>query len=222
MTSSTRARSAAIGLATAGLLLGIGGVLHPRVDTSVGYEQGMAGMFESTAWTGAHTLTLAGYVLLAVSLALLVPVLEGRGRLIAWAAVAGAGIAAVESVPHLLAASEADALLAHGSTPLTDLHSTLQAVSTPAVGLSVAALALASTRGRVLVSRRIAAAVALFGGAAFALAGPVIAITENTALSPLFVGSAGLSIWMIVCGVRTARGLGGAETTGPLATAPAR
>jgi hypothetical protein len=226
MSSRTRAGSAAIGLAAAGLLLGIGGVLHPRVDTAVGYEQGMAGMYESSAWAGAHAITLTGYMLLAVSLALLVLALGpgwGRGRrLIGWAAVAGAGIAAVESVPHLLAASEADALVAHGSTPLTDLHSTLQAISTPAVGLSLAALALASAGSRALGSGRIAAAVAVVGGVAFALAGPVIALTENSALSPLFVGSAGLSIWMIVSGVRTARRSSAPEVSGRLATAPAR
>ena len=224
--TSPSSRGAAIGLAAAGLLLGVGGMLHPRVDTSVGYEQGMAGMFESSTWTGAHALTLAGFMLLAVSLTLLVrnfgPEWSRGRRLIGWAAVAGAGIAAVESVPHLLAASEADAMLAHGSTPLSDLHSALQAISTPAVGLSVAALALATARSRALGSGRVVAAIALVGGVAFALAGPVIAITENSALSPLFVGSAGLSIWLIASGVRTARRLSAAEMTGRLATAPAR
>jgi hypothetical protein len=226
MSSTSRAASAAIGLAGAGLLLGIGGVLHPQVEKGVEYEQGLAGMFENSAWAAAHGITLAGFMLLAVSLAALVRELGptwGRGqRLIGWAAVAGAGIAAMESVPHLLAGSEAQALLAGGSTPLTDLHSVLQAISTPAVGLSVAALAVASARGRALGSGRIAAGVAAVGGVAFGLAGPAIAVTENPELSPLFAGSAGLSLWFVVAGARTARRLSGGAIDPKLEAAAAR
>ena len=226
MTSSSQTGPAALGLAAAGILLGLGGALHPRVDTDVAFEQGLAGMFESSAWVGAHAITLAGYVLVAVALALLVrglgPTWGSWQRLIAWAAVAGAGLAAVESVPHLLAGSEADALLGGGNTPLTDLHSVLQAISTPVVGLSVAALAVASTRSRALDGGRIAAAAAVVGGVAFAVAGPVIAFTHDSALSALFAGSAGLSVWFIVAGVRTARRLGDSGIARELGTAPAR
>jgi hypothetical protein len=226
VTSRARTRSAALGLAGAGLLLGIAGMLHPRVDTSVDFDQGLAGMFESAAWVGSHALTLAGFVLLAVSLGVLVRDLGagwGSGqRVIGFVAAAGAAIAALESVPHLLAGSEADALLGGGSTPLTDLHTVLQAISTPVVGLSVAALAVASARSRALGSGRIAAAVAVVGGVAFALAGPAIAITENPELSPLFSGAAALSIWFILSGVRTARRLSGGEVDRKLEMAPAR
>jgi hypothetical protein len=226
MSSSSRTASAAVGLAGAGLLLGLAGALHPRVETGVEYEQGLAGMFESAAWVSSHALTIAGFMLLAVSLAVLVrdlgPAWRSRQRLIGWVAVAGAGMAALESVPHLLAGSEADALLAGGSTPLTDLHSVLQAISTPAVGLSVAALAVTSARTRSLGSGRIAAAPALVGGLAFALAGPAIAITENAELSTLFAGSAGLSIWFIVSGVRTARRLSAGEINSEVGMAVAR
>jgi hypothetical protein len=224
--SSARTRSAALGLAGAGLLLGMAGMLHPRVDTSVDYEEGLAGMFESAAWVASHALTLAGFMLLAVSLAVLVRDLgqgwSSRQRVIGWAAATGAVIAALESVPHLLAGSEADALLGGGSTPFTDLHTVLQAIATPTVGLSVAALAVASARSRALGSGRIAAAVALVGGVAFALAGPAIAITENSELSPLFAGSAALSIWLILSGVRTARRLSADEIGRKLGMAPAR
>jgi hypothetical protein len=226
MSSTSRTASAAIGLAAAGLLLGAGGLLHPRVDHGVEYEQGLAGMFESSAWVASHAITLTGFLVLAVALAVLVRDLSAgwasRQRLFAWAAAAGAVIAAVESVPHLLAESERHALLAGESTPLTDLHAVLQAVATPAVGLSVAALALASARNRTLGSGRIAAAVAVVGGAAFAVAGPAMAISENSALSPLFAGSAGLSVWLVVSGIRTARRLNGGAIDRTLETAPAR
>jgi hypothetical protein len=216
-------RFAAGGLAGAGLLLGLGGVLHPRVDTDASYEEGLAGMFDDAAWASSHLFTMSGFALLAVALAVLVRDLApSRLRLIGWVAVAGAGFAAAESLPHLLAGSEAEALLEGGSTPLTDAHAILQAISTPVVGLSVAALAVASARGRVLGSGRIAAAVAVVGGAAFALAGPAIAITQDSSFSPLFIGSAGLSIWLILSGVRLARRLSGGTVDGALGLAAAR
>ena len=210
----TRHSRAALGLAAAGLLLAAGGVLHPRVDKGVTFEAGLVGMFESGAWVAAHALTMAGFAALAVSLAGLV-----RGSVWGRIAVAGAALAAVESVPHLLAASEADALAGGGSTPLTDLHTMLQAVATPAVGLSIAALAVVSARSRALGSGRVAAAVAVVGGVAFALAGPAIALTENSGLSPLFAGSAGIALWCVVSGVRLVRR---AEMRGTLAMAAAR
>jgi hypothetical protein len=226
MSSRIRTGSAAVGLTGAGLLLGLGGALHPRVDTAVEYEKGLAGMFESAAWVSSHALTMAGFVVLGVSLAVLVrdlgPAWGSRVRAIGWVAAVAAGLAAMESVPHLLARSEADALLEGGSTPLTDLHAVLQAVATPAVGLSLAALAVATAGTRALGSGRIAAGVAVAGGVAFALAGPAIAVTENSELSVLFTGSAGLSIWLLVSGVRTARRLRGAGIERELEMAVAR
>jgi hypothetical protein len=72
MSSGTRSLPAAVGLTGAGLLLGLGGALHPRVDTAVEYEKGLAGMFESAAWVSSHALTMAGFLLLGISLAVLV------------------------------------------------------------------------------------------------------------------------------------------------------
>ena len=178
----------AIGLAAAGLLIGLGGVMHPRVDTSVEFDQGLAGMFESAAWSPSHLLTMAGFLVLALSLAALTNGVLGR------IAAASAAFAALESVPHLLAAS---------NSSLTDLHTTLQAFATPMVGLSLAALAVT----REVDGGRFATALAVAGGVAFALAGPAIALTHDSAFSPLFAGSAGLAIWSVVAGTRRARQL---------------
>jgi hypothetical protein len=205
------ARAGAIGLALAGLLIGLGGVLHPRVDSSLEFDQGLAGVFESALWTTSHLVAMAGFATLAISLAVLVraigPAWTPRMRLIGWIAVVAAGFAAIESLPHLLAASDADAIQRGESTPLADLHTTLQAISTPALGLSVATLALAGARSGTLDGGWVATSIAVLGGFAFALAGPAIAITQNSDLSPLFAGSAGLAIWAVVAGTRTARRL---------------
>jgi hypothetical protein len=183
--------------------------MHPRVDTSVDFEHGLAGMFESSAWVASHGLTMAGFATLAASLAVLVraPLHDWTPglRLIGGIAAAAAAFAALESVPHLLAASEATAIRRGEATPLADLHTTLQAISTPAVGLSLAALAFAGARSGVLDGGRVVTAIAVLGGVAFALAGPAIAISQSSEPSPLFVGSAGLAIWAVVAGTRTAR-----------------
>jgi hypothetical protein len=204
--SSPSRRAGAFGLASAGLLIGLGGILHPRVDTALEFEQGLAGMFESSGWAISHVLTMAGFLTLAVSLAALVNASRSL-RVLGWIAAGGAAFAAVESLPHLLAASEAAAVRQGVAAPLADLHTALQALSTPVVGLSLAALALAGTRTRALDAGRLVTALAVAGGLAFALAGPAIALTENSELSPLFAGSAGLAIWAVVAGTRTARRL---------------
>jgi hypothetical protein len=206
--SKSSSRAGAAGLVLAGLLIGLGGAVHPRVDTGVEFEQGLAGMFESSVWAASHLLTMAGFVTLAVSLTALV---RGAGagwsrhvRVLASIAAGGAAFAAVESLPHLLAASEAADLRGGGATPLADLHTVLQGFATPVVGLSLAALAVAGARSRTLDAGWIVTALAVAGGIAFAFAGPAIAISENSGLSPLFAGSAGLAVWAVVAGVRMA------------------
>lgn len=220
------ATTLAAAVAVAGLLLAAGGLLHPQADADAGYEQALAGMFGASAWTASHGLTMAGFVLASLALAALLRDV-GRGwsaaaRTAGWAVVAAAALAAVESVPHLLASSEADALVSGDSTPLTDVHALLQAVSTPAFGLAVAALALITARDRTLGNGRIAAAAATIGGLAFALAGPLLVVTKDPAFSPLFAGSATLAIWLALAGIRTSRRLRGDATARALEVAPAR
>lgn len=191
-------RTGAAGLAAAGVLIGLGGVLHPRVDTSLDFQHGLAGMFESSAWAGSHLLTMAGFLTLAVSLAALT-----RGSVLGRIATIAAAFAAVESLPHLVAASEAAELRQGRATPLADLHTALQAISTPLVGLSLAALAAT----REVDAGRVVTALAVVGGLAFAAAGPSIALSQNSELSPLFASSAGLAVWAVVAGTRRVREL---------------
>lgn len=206
-TTHNAAMTGAIGLAVAGSLLGLGGVLHPRVDAGLDFEQGLAGMFESPLWTASHLLTMGGYLALAISLATLVRAQERawtrRLRVVAWVAVTSAVIATAESLPHLLAASDADALRRGEEATLANLHTDLQVFSTPALGLSVVALAVVGARTRGLDGGTPATVIAVLGGLAFALAGPVIAFSENSDLSPLFAGAAGIAIWAVAAGART-------------------
>jgi hypothetical protein len=202
--------TAAAGLTAAGLLLAAGGLMHPQADSDAGYEAALAGMFDASAWTASHALVLLGYVVLACAATLLVRSgtdLPAGVRTAGWAVAIGATLGAIETVPHLLAASESTALVDGDATPLTDTHALLQVVTTPAVGLSLAALALTSARDRVLSNGRVAAAVAVAGGVALALSGPLLFLTEDPAFSPLFAGSAALAIWLVLAGARTSRRL---------------
>jgi hypothetical protein len=226
MSTSTKTRRAVTGLAGAGLLMAAGGIMHPHADTDAGYDGALAGMFQASAWTVSHALVLFGFLLLALSMTTLVRE-QGHGwssglRLAGWAVAVAAGLAVVESVPHLFASSEADALLRGDATPLTDLHAVLGAVTTPMVGLSIAALAVIGARDRVLGNGRIAAALAVAGGLAYTLAGPLMLLTKDPAFSPLFAGSAALAIWLVLAGVRTARRLSEDATSGRLELAAAR
>lgn len=83
----------------------------------------------------------------------------------------------------------------------------MQAFSTPAVGLSISALAILSASRRTLGNGKVAAAVATAGGLAFALAGPLIVLTKDPAFSPLFAGAAAMAVWLVLAGARTTRRL---------------
>ena len=212
MSTTSTSRRSALGLAGAGLLLAAGGLAHPRVESGATYEEGLAGMFEAAAWTASHALTLAGFLLLAVSAVALVRDLgrewSPRLRMAGWAVAGAAGLAAIETVPHLLAASEGDALLSGEAAPLTDVHAILQAITSPAVGISIVALAIISASQRNLANGKVAAAVATVGGVAFALAGPLLLLTKDPAFSPLFAGAALMAAWLVLAGARTARNVG--------------
>ena len=147
-------RRNALALAAAGLLLGLGGVLHPRVDTTAEFDDGLVGMFESGSWVPSHLLTMAGFATAAAAIFAIVRS-TGAGwstpmRVLGYAAAGATAFGAVESMPHLLAATEATAVRAGDAAPLTDLHSSLQAFSTLATGLTLAALAVAGRRTRTL------------------------------------------------------------------------
>jgi hypothetical protein len=220
MLKSRNAAQAATGLTAAGLLMAAGGLMHPQADSGAGYEEALAGMFDASAWAASHALVLAGFVVLAISATLLVRNLGERlpsgVRVAGWAVAVAAALGAIESVPHLLAASEANALVGGDATPLTDAHALLQVVTTPAVGLSIAALAVTSARSRVLGNGRIAAVVAVVGGVAVALSGPLLFATKDPAFSPLFAGSAALAVWLVLAGARTARRLRGEAVRSPV------
>lgn len=205
--SKTLRRSSIMLLAGA-ILLPIASQLHPTADTTLDFDTAVAGMLDDDAWYPAHLLELAatGLVLSALWQISRTPLVKNLRalRIAVLAAAAGTTIHLVDLVPHTFAATEVDELLAGGATPLLDAHLVTQAIATAVFGLSIAALAFLDARR----SRRwtwIPAAIAVIGGLAGALAGPLLLITEDTKYGALFIGYAGIGIWLLVTAIRRLR-----------------
>lgn len=189
-----------------GLLLAVGGQLHPHGSGET-VDQHLLSMFESPTWYASHTIALAGAVLSALAFlaAWRTRALGARVQPLLPAVAALWAVGAVEQVPHLLAAREAHALEHHHATPVLDLHLVLQMVATPAVGLSGAVVAVAVARAARSRAATVLAGVAVVGGLLYAASAPLVVVSGNTALTALFPFQAGLAIWMAGTGVRLLR-----------------
>jgi hypothetical protein len=201
----TATRSLPVLLGVAGLLVAAGGQLHPRGSGATADDY-LASMFVSPTWVVAHLASLAG---LAVAVAALVRARRTGAfgpRVTAWLPVpiAGWSIAALELVPHLLAAGEHHDHVSGGPTPVLDLHLALQVLATPALGLTGAALAIAVARAAGTAPAWVLGAIGAVGGVAYSAAGPLIALTGDVAFSPLFAAQAGLAVWLLGTAVRLA------------------
>ena len=193
---------AGVGLALAGVLTLAGGALHPQFGDEDEFDAALSSVLADSAWVPSHALLLAGLGLLTMSLWSLRA--EVRLRPAVLFASAASGLATIAMVPHLLASSEADEVLAGDSTPLTDTHTIIDLVSVPALGIALIALAVTGLRTRLLAGR-ILTAMAAIGSVAFSLAAPLLFAFEEPALALLFIGSVGFSAWMIGSGIKLAR-----------------
>lgn len=196
-------RAVAAVLLLAGLLMSAGGQLHPRGkgETVESYLDSMLG---SSTWVVAHVLSLAGLVVAVVALAMARRISAfgpGADRVLTWTTVAW-GIAAVEAVPHLLAIRDHDALQHDEATPILDLHLVLQMGATPLFGFMGALLALTVAREAGTVPAKVLAVLAVIGGLCYGAAGPLINLVDDVAVAPLFIGQAGLAIWVVGTAVR--------------------
>ena len=196
-----------LGLALAGTLILAGGNLHPRADTSFDIVAAQAVMLADPGWPSAHLVALAGVLVLAATLAMCLRrswfMEHGNLRTLLMATLVAASVSAVELIPHTLASSELEALRAGDDTPLNDVHLLLQAFATPMLGLSIAGLAVLGARTRAL-GHWGAVPFAVVGGVAFSLAGPGVVLLEDPRVSVLFIGGAGVAVWLIVAGIRLA------------------
>ncbi|MFT4086750.1 MAG: hypothetical protein QM658_06275 [Gordonia sp. (in: high G+C Gram-positive bacteria)] len=197
-----KSKSVGCGLVGGGLLLAVGGLTHPRGrgDTKDEY---LGSMLDQGSWAVSHLASCLGLVVVAASYVIAFrggtfgP--KARGWLVA--AAVGAGLAAGELMPHLAAASEHDDLVSGGATPILDAHLLMQTLATPALGLTTAALAVVIARSTGTVTSRVLAVVAVVCGIAYALAGPLVVLTDGVRFAVLFPAQAGIATWYLGTGL---------------------
>ena len=201
----TRAVAAYLGLG--GLLLGAGGQLHPIATDDDTLAGALATMTGDDAWLAAHLLMLAGLAIAVVGLAtayrhrVFGPTLDTPLRLAIW----GYAFGAFELVPHLFAAGDHDQLAAGDITGLVRVHLVLQAFAGPAVAVSTILLAIGVARSARTKPAWVLAGLAVLGGTAYALAGPLIALTSEPMLAPLFAGEFAVAVWLVGTSIRLLR-----------------
>jgi hypothetical protein len=209
-------------LGAGGLLMMVGGQLHPR-GSGDDVDDYLESMLGSSTWQVAHITLLAG-VLAAVAGLVMARRMSLFGaavdRVLTLATV-GWSFAALELVPHVLAVRDADALHEHGETPILDLHLLLQVVATPALGIAGVILAISVARAAGTKPAWALAVVGSVGGLAYAAAGPLVNLTDNVTFATLFPAQAGLAVWLIGTAVRVVVGAGrGGGHSGSPASAP--
>jgi len=180
-----------------------GGPMHPKQDPpGVSLKEHMRVMFEDPAWYPSHAVLLIGMALIAASLVALVRgrSLAGvpRAHVAAVIAAVAASLAAPGMLLHLVAASEADRIAAHQSTPIIDVLVIVETITVPAFGFSIAALAVIGAATRTL-GNPVTAVPGVLGGVGFGLAGGTFLFTDR--LDFLFPTAAGIALWAIAVGV---------------------
>ncbi len=191
------------GLLIGGTLFLVGGPMHPKEDPpGVSVKEHLRVMFENPSWYPSHAVLLVGMAIIAGSL---IALARGRGladvprahAMTVIAAVA-ASLAAPGMLLHLISASDAEAIAAQASTPITDLQVIVETITVPAFGFTIAALAVIGAATRTL-GNPITAVLGVGGGVGYGLAGATFLFTDR--LNFLFPAATGIALWTIAAGV---------------------
>lgn len=199
-----------IALVLAGATMAIGGPLHPESDAADPLREELAIMTAGDTWVLSHSLLVAGSVLLAAGL-------WAALRAGAWPAstrkplrIAAIALSAyvVETVFHLAAVIDSDALAAGDPAPLAFSHIGLALVLYPVSGLAFAWLGVHVFRA-VARPEKVFGVVAVIAGVLHAVALPLLLLFPDLELTPVFASSAmlfaGWAVGTGITGLRTAR-----------------
>jgi hypothetical protein len=198
-----------VALVLAGAAMAIGGPLHPSSDAADPMREELATMTADDAWVLSHSLLVVGFVLLAAGL-------WAAHRVGAWpesarkplriAAIAMSAYV-VETVFHLAAVVDSDALAAGDAAPVAFTHLGLAAVLYPVSGLALAWLGVHVYRA-VGLPEKVFGVIAVVGGVLHAVSVPLTLLSPDLETTPLFASSGMLiAAWAIgvgVSGLRTA------------------
>lgn len=199
-------RVGAVLLAAAGASMAAGGMLHPHGSGDT-VDEALGGMLASPLWNLSHLLVLAGLIIGIAGFVLIrrFEVLAAPLRRWLTVVIITWSLAAVETVPHLLAGGEHAAHVSGGPTPMTDAHVLLSTVTTPLLAVVTALFAIQIARHARTVASWVLAGFAILGALTFGAASPLLAITGNPAVSALFPGQLFIDVWLIGTAIRLLR-----------------
>lgn len=188
-------------LALSAVLAVAGGGMHPGADPAGSVRDDLAEMTADPSWVTGHALTAVSAVLLAWALWALhrsgagLPVRTARAVRIAAVAVS---LYVLETLFHLAAVVDSEALAAGQLAPVSGAHVLLSAVLYPVSGCALVLLGLAVLReGRG--APRAGAVLAVLGGAMHAAAVPLVLLRPDADGAPLFAGGAVLlALWSLL------------------------
>jgi hypothetical protein len=176
----------------AGGMVLVGGPRHPGGT--------MVEMLGNPEWIPAHTLMLAGFLLLLFGLVAFsrdarTPAMRRWARV----AIAGAALQAVEMALHTAAALDHANLMAGRATPILSTHLALAVVAYPLFAATIIGFIVASARQRAMGSRWIAW-TGVLGALGHGIA-PLAGLTGVPWARSLFPAVVGLAIWLILVGL---------------------
>jgi hypothetical protein len=190
-------------LIAAGICMAASGPLHPESDASGTMREELATMTAGDTWILSHTGVAIGTVLLAAGLwsahrSGRWPVATHRALRVAAIAVS---LYVVETVMHLAAWVDRDALAAGDPAPIAFSHLALAAVLYPVSGIALVVLAVRLGR-TVTAGHKVLAAIGVLAGLAHAVSVPLTLLAPDVETTPLFA-SAGmlLAAWSIGLGI---------------------
>lgn len=189
-------------LLLSGVLLLIGGPMHPDPDLSLDFRHSTAEMAADHGWIPAHSFMLASMVMLLLGLIGLLRSGRMTGRMVTVnrIAIAGAVLGVIEMCFHLFAFEDADALANGGPAPIVTTHLTLAIFAYPILGLSLVVLAWWGGKGRILTHPWLAP-IGVIGGLFHAIAAPLVVLSRDQHFSFLFKGDILLAVWLVIVGI---------------------
>lgn len=199
-----------VALALGGAVTAIGGPMHPDSDAADPLRDELATMTAGDGWVLSHSLVVVGTVLVAAGLwaahrAGAWPASTRRPLRIAAIAVS---LYVIETVFHLAAVVDSDALAAGDPAPLAFGHIGLALVLYPVCGIALAWLGVHVFRA-VALPEKVFGVIAVVSGVLQAIVIPLLLLLPDLELTPVFAASATLfAAWALgtgITGLRTAR-----------------
>jgi uncharacterized membrane protein YozB (DUF420 family) len=199
-TSSRRPFGWRLLLVASAVTAAAGGGMHPDSDPSDSLRERLATMTADDRWVVGHTIIVVSTVLLALGLraARRAPEWSPAVRRALTVASVAVGLYVIETVAHLAAVIDSDALASGESAPVAWSHVALSAILYPLSGWAVALLALAMARG-ASVPRKVVAGIGLVAGVVHAASIPLMPDLETSRLFP--VAAIGLAFWSLGTGL---------------------